>query len=149
LPPMWQKNLDRLDEFLGTVQGPVSARRTHMLGLRRVHHAFEFRNPTWLNDDTYRVLRRYNAAFCIYELEGFTTPMELTADWTYIRLHGPGGKYQGSYSTKQLADWAERILSWNKLKHVFVYFDNDQAGYAALNALELKRLMARQAQKAA
>jgi uncharacterized protein YecE (DUF72 family) len=67
--------------------------------------------------------------------------MEVTADWTYIRLHGPGGKYQGSYSTEQLRGWAERIRQWSgTLRSLYVYFDNDQAGYAAHNALELKRL---------
>jgi len=60
-----------------------------------------------------------------------------------VRLHGPGGKYQGSYSKAVLRKWAERIKEWEKsLRGIYVYFDNDQAGYAAHNALELKRLVA-------
>ena len=99
LPPVWQINAERLDDFLRAIRGHIP-------------HAFEFRNPTWLNEKTYDVLRCHNAAFCIYELAGFTTPIELTADWAYIRLHGPGDKYQGSYSTEQLRTWARRIDSW-------------------------------------
>jgi uncharacterized protein YecE (DUF72 family) len=88
-------------------------------------------------------LRRHNAAFCIFELAGKHSPLEITADWTYVRLHGPGGAYQGSYTTAQLKKWAGWIEEQRAtLKAVFVYFDNDQAGYAAHNALELKRLVA-------
>ncbi len=131
LPPKWHVNVDRLDEFLSVL--PKG---------KRHRYAFEFREPTWLNEQVYRVLRRHNAAFCIYELSGFQTENIITADWTYVRLHGPGGKYQGSYSTEQLSSWAEHIESWSrKLSAVYVYFDNDQAGYAAHNAIELKRLV--------
>ncbi|MGI8961067.1 MAG: DUF72 domain-containing protein [Bryobacteraceae bacterium] len=59
-----------------------------------------------------------------------------------MRLHGPGGKYQGSYSKAALGAWAERIWNWQReLKAIYVYFDNDQAGYAAENALSLKALI--------
>ena len=89
------------------------------------------------------MLSRHNAAFCIYELAGFHSPIEITADWTYIRLHGPGDKYQGSYSTKTLRAWAGRIDHWSQqFKSIYVYFDNDQGGYAAANALRLKQLVA-------
>ncbi len=38
--------------------------------------------------------------------------------------------------------WAARINEWRKtLKAVYVYFDNDQAGYAVENALALKRML--------
>lgn len=137
LPPKWRLNIERLEEFLSVL--PKGKRRLY---------AFEFREPTWLNEQVYRVLRHHNAAFCMYELAGFQTENIITADWAYVRLHGPGGKYQGSYSTEQLSDWAARIHEWRAgLRAVYVYFDNDQAGYAAQNALELRRLVggARQA----
>jgi uncharacterized protein YecE (DUF72 family) len=131
LPPKWKVNVERLDRFLRVL--PKGRRR---------RYAFEFRNPTWLNADVYMVLQKHNAAFCIYDLAGFQTPREVTADWTYVRLHGPGGKYQGSYSTAQLRAWAKQLLDWgDSLRAIYVYFDNDQAGYAAKNALTLKRLL--------
>ncbi|MFB3813656.1 MAG: DUF72 domain-containing protein [Terriglobales bacterium] len=131
LPPNWNANLERLEQFLRVL--PKGKRR---------RYAFEFRNPTWLTDEVCAVLRRHNAAFCMFDLAGFQTPLEVTADWTYIRLHGPGGKYQGSYTTEQLRAWAGRIRRWARtLRGIYVYFDNDQAGYAAQNALELKRLL--------
>ena len=97
---------------------------------------------TWNVPQIYQVLRRHNAAFCIYELAGFQSPLEITADFTYVRLHGPGNKYQGDYPQETLRSWAARIEAWRKhLKHIFVYFDNDQAGFAAKNALELKQMV--------
>jgi len=90
----------------------------------------------------YEALRRNNVAYCIYELAGFQSPMEITADFTYVRLHGPGNKYQGNYSGQVLRNWAKRIEVWRReLEHVFVYFDNDQTGFAPKNALELKQLI--------
>ncbi len=134
LPPKWRVNVERLEEFLSALPRG-----------RLWRYAFEFREPTWLNEKVYEALRRHNAAFCIYELSGFRTPDEITADWTYVRLHGPGGKYQGSYSAAQLGEWAERIAKWSeRLKAIYTYFDNDQAGYAVRNALELKRLVGTQ-----
>jgi len=129
LPPNWSCNVERLSDFLEGL--PPSHRYT-----------FEFRDPSWHDPAVYHALRRHNAAFCMFELDGFESPHTLTADFAYVRLHGPGRKYQGDYSSKQLRDWANRIVKWREdLTAVYVYFDNDQAGYAAKNAEELKGLV--------
>ena len=132
LPPRWNVNVERLEEFLRHLP-------------RKHRYAFELRNATWMTDDVYDVLRRYNAAFCIYELAGYQSPMEITADWTYIRLHGPTQfKYQGSYTDARLAGWADRIRAWKrKMTAIYVYFDNDDSAYAVNNALTLKSLVAK------
>jgi len=137
LPPGWKVNVERLEEFLALL--PPEHRYT-----------FELRNETWMTEAVYEVFRKYNAAFCIYELAGYMSPIELTADWTYIRLHGPTHfKYQGSYSDAQLAEWSDRIRRWSrKLKAIYVYFDNDDSAYAVHNALTLKRLLGRLARAA-
>jgi len=130
LPPGWQKNAERLEAFLaGLPEGP--------------RYVFEFRNETGYSPDIYELLRNANAAFCIYELGGHQSPMEVTADFIYIRLHGPGNKYQGRYTSSQLQAWARRCRRWMaEGRDVYVYFDNDQAGYAAFNAAELQDMLA-------
>jgi uncharacterized protein YecE (DUF72 family) len=129
LPPRWQCNFTRLSCFLAALPGKHRA-------------AFEFRDPTWHHQTIYDLLRRHNAAFCVYELAGFQSPVEFTADFAYIRLHGPDGAYQGRYTEKRLDGWAKQIREWQRrLNDVYVYFDNDQNGYAALNALELKKML--------
>jgi uncharacterized protein YecE (DUF72 family) len=66
----------------------------------------------------------------------------VTADFVYVRLHGPDGPYQGSYEFQTLAGWARAISARTRQdKAVYCYFDNDQRGYAALNALRLKRML--------
>jgi uncharacterized protein YecE (DUF72 family) len=129
LPPGWKINVERLDEFLR--------------GLSHRHrYTFEFRNPTWHVPEVYDTLRRHGAALCVHEIAGFQCPIEVTADFTYVRLHGPGNRYQGDYSESSLRTWAERIRNWREeLAHIFVYFDNDQSGFAAKNALQLKRMV--------
>jgi uncharacterized protein YecE (DUF72 family) len=128
LPPFWEVNLERLEAFLEALPP-------------RHKYAFELRNPTWHTREVYRVLRRHRAAFCIFEIAGFQSGLEITADWTYIRLHGPGGAYEGSYPDATLNKWAEQIRAWQKdLRAIYIYFDNDQSGYAVRNALSLKSL---------
>jgi len=138
LPPGWKVNVERLEEFLSIL--PKEHRYT-----------FELRNETWMTDEVLELLKKYNAAFCIYELAGYHSPIELTADWTYVRLHGPTSfKYQGSYSDAQMEEWAERIRGWSrKLKAVYVYFDNDDSAYAVDNALTLKKMLGRLAHRRA
>src|SRR5207244_10483169 len=77
LPPRWGVNLERLNEFLRVLP-------------KKNHYAFEFRDPSWSTPAVYQLLRRYNAAFCIFEIAGWQSPIEVTADFTYVRLHGPG-----------------------------------------------------------
>ncbi|HEU5413883.1 MAG TPA: DUF72 domain-containing protein [Candidatus Angelobacter sp.] len=130
LPPKWKVNTDRLQGLLEILP-------------REHRYAFEFRELSWMTPEVCRILRRFNAAFCIYELAGYHSPLEITADFSYIRLHGPTtGKYQGSYSHHRLQEWARWIEQQAKLlKAVYVYFDNDQAGYAAQNALALREMV--------
>jgi len=125
LPPLWKNNPPRLEDFLSKL--PPHHRYT-----------FEFRNETWYNEEVYELLRRHNAAFCIYELAGHLSPLLATADFVYVRLHGPGDKYQGNYSKEKLQEWAAYCLQWQREgKDVFVYFDNDEKGFAPYNAREL------------
>ena len=128
LPPFWERDEGRLDAFLDALPP-------------RRRYAFEFRNETWHHPAIYRILERHDAASCAFHLAGFQSPLEITASWTYVRLHGPGGKYQGSYPHPELQQWARRIGDWRRtLRAVYVYFDNDMAGYAAQNAAELRRM---------
>jgi len=129
--PRWRVNVERLEAFLRALP-------------RQHQYAFEFREPSWNTEAVYATLRRHNAAYCIFELDCFTSPLEVTADFAYVRLHGPGGKYQGCYTGATLRQWTKWIEQWSKLRAIYMYFDNDQAGYAARNALELKRLVAKQ-----
>ena len=69
-------------------------------------YVFEFRNPSWFDEEIFRLLNHYRAAFCIYDLNQELSPKEITTDFIYIRLHGPDGAYKGQYSIQTLSGWA-------------------------------------------
>lgn len=131
LPPRWKCNPDRLNAFLQVLPS-------------RHRCALEFRDTSWINDSVLSLLKERNAAFCIYELDGYLSPKEVTADFVYIRLHGPGAAYQGKYDTPTLAGWAGAVSAWReKGLDVHVCFDNDQEGFAVQNAQELRAMLAK------
>ena len=130
LPPGWKANHERLQNFLSFLPD----------GYRYV---FEFRDPSWHTGRTIDMLLRHGVAFCIFELAGQRSSKEVTADFVYVRLHGPDRKaYKGSYTSQDLAGWAGAFSSWaSQGKEVFCYFDNDEKGFAAQNALKLKEMI--------
>jgi len=129
LPPHWDVDIDRLEAFLDAL--PKAHR-----------YAFEFRNATWNSPDVLDVLKRHKAAYCPFHLAGYQSPVEITSDFTYVRLHGPGGKYQGSYADEALREWATRIRSWAAdLRAIYVYFDNDDSAYAVRDALRFRDMI--------
>jgi uncharacterized protein YecE (DUF72 family) len=132
LPPKWKKNAERLEAFL------------RALPKRRRRYAFEFREPSWHDEEVYTLLRRYRAAVCLFDIRGFESPVVLTTDFVYVRLHGPSIlAYQGSYDARAIAKWTDRLLEWNEtLRSIYVYFDNDQAAHAVRDAMRLKERLA-------
>lgn len=129
LPPHWRMDLKRLTEFLDVLP-------------KRYRYTFEFRDKSWLDKRTYEVLARHNVACCFYDLNGDQSPFEITANFVYVRLHGPADRYQGSYCDKTLEGWAQRILTWRSDgREVYCFFDNDEKGYAPKNARQLGNLI--------
>lgn len=130
LPPNWGFDEKRLRNFVKKLPA-------------KFNYTMEFRDRSWINKTTASILNDHNIAFCIYELGGFESPHIVTADFVYIRLHGPERKkYKGKYNMQQLNDWARQINQWRvKELDVFLYFDNDEQGFAAQNAMELQELL--------
>jgi uncharacterized protein YecE (DUF72 family) len=124
LPPRWRVDHRRLEEFIR--------------GLPAEHrYSFEFRDLSWHDERVYELLSACNVALCHYHLEGFESPAVATADFGYWRLHGPGAAYRGCYSDEYLGQLSDRLKSDHDQ---YVFFDNDEAGYAVRNALRLQAL---------
>ncbi|WP_460880771.1 DUF72 domain-containing protein [Pontibacter rugosus] len=96
LPPAWQLNVARLCDFLGLLPPYYG-------------YTYEFRHTSWYTEEVLELLRKHNAALCIYELDAHKSRLHITADFIYVRLHGPEGKYAGSYSAGALQWWAQQI----------------------------------------
>jgi uncharacterized protein YecE (DUF72 family) len=128
LPPNFKRNDERLASAL------------EVLPLGR--HAFEFREPSWYAQEVYELLRRHNAALVIPDSPRYPFRMlELTADWTFIRLHHSSRGRNGNYSERELEEWARRIGEWRREADVYAYFNNDWEGFAVKNGRRLQQLL--------
>jgi len=128
LPPRWKRDTGRLDAFLTVA--PRSMRWT-----------VEIRDPSWLHDDTFEVLRNHGAALCLHDLIA-AHPLEVTTDWTYVRFHGPDATvnaYRGGYGPERLRPWADRLTGYLEQGiDVYCYFNNDFDGRAVPDAQWLR-----------
>ncbi len=130
LPPNMKKDLPRLEEALRTFPSDVRA-------------TFEFRNPTWLDDDVKELLATKNVALCLAESDeaeagdDLTAPLISTANWGYLRLR------RSDYAEADLEAWAARIAA-QKWREVFVFVKHEEAA-APKTALKLQALIVKAA----
>jgi uncharacterized protein YecE (DUF72 family) len=106
LPPFLRKDVPRLAEFLE--QAP-----------KGVRIAFEFRHPSWFDDEVWAVLRTHGVSLCVAEGEKLESPLVATADWGYVRLR------RDQYSDAVIAEWADKILA-QPWKQAFVFLKHDE-----------------------
>jgi uncharacterized protein YecE (DUF72 family) len=126
LPPSLHKDLDLLEVFIKLLPKKKTA-------------VFEFRHKSWYSDDTYELLNKFKAGFCIHDMPDKESPRIVTSDVIYVRLHGTTGRYSGRYTKSQLQNWAKWIQTQAKnVRSIYVYFNNDAHGHAIKNAKQLK-----------
>ena len=117
-----------LDRKLGPVlfQFPKSFRADRsaledLLALipRDMASAFEFRSPSWLNDEILDLLREKGASLSIADSdENPVHEIIRTAPWGYLRLR------RSDYTDADLSEWTERILS-QEWEEAFVFFKHE------------------------
>lgn len=129
-PVLWQlpERMARDDARLATALDALPAGR----------HAFELRHPSWFCEEVYGLLRAHGVALVIGDDPSRPwQPLELTTDWTYLRLHRGRRGRRGNYGPSELDAWAERITGLRERAEVFAYFNNDWEGFAVDNATGL------------
>jgi len=107
-------------------------------------YAMEFRHKSWYEDGVYELLHRFNVALCIHDFGKKEAPFIATADFSYIRFHGPNGHYGGSYDDETLRERARRIAQLLAKGEIFCYFNNDFEGNAIKDAQRLRSLLRQQ-----
>jgi uncharacterized protein YecE (DUF72 family) len=96
-----------LEEFLAMIPGGM-------------HCAFEFRSPTWLDDEILDLLREKGCSLCTADAdESPADEIISTAPWGYLRLR------RSDYTEADLSQWLERILS-QKWERAFVFFKHEE-----------------------
>jgi uncharacterized protein YecE (DUF72 family) len=129
LPPSLKLNLERLERFLERLPPDLS-------------HVFEFRNKDWYVPDTYSLLDRHGASFCVHDMPGSKTERVAVGPIAYVRFHGGEGKYWGRYSDEGLLSWTDWIVQQrNAGRRVWCYFNNDIHGHAIEDARTLKSMV--------
>jgi uncharacterized protein YecE (DUF72 family) len=132
LPPQMEQDQERLAYFLGQVPSWIQV-------------AVEFRHASWHTNETFALLERFGAAYCVMSGAHLPCVLRATAPFVYVRLHGPDPNYLygGSYSNDDLRWWAERIREWHdgQGRDVWAYFNNDGDGNAVRNADTLNGLL--------
>jgi uncharacterized protein YecE (DUF72 family) len=133
LPPNFGYDLERLAAFIKYLLSYAKKSKY------KADFCIEFRNDTWFNDDVFNLMRKYNIGFVIADSSVWPQDKVFTADFSYIRFHGPVEMFASSYANRQLDRWAEFIVSQRNIKRVYVYFNNDMSAKAIENAKYLQK----------
>jgi len=131
LPPTFQKDVDRLRNFLGLLP-------------RRWAAAIEFRHPSWFVDEVYDLLRERDVPLVAVdedETEGKGSPLVPTASWGYLRLR------RSAYDRAALEGWAARIGEnpWTEAYVFLKHEDGSPTGPAA--ASEMGEILTKTSEK--
>ena len=119
LPPYLRLNLEKLEKFLNNTQA-----------LKK--RVFEFRHESWLNEEAYKLLDRYNAGFCIAETEDMQPVLRTTGDLAYFRLR------KDKYDLERMEEWSEIVEKTAKgLGETYVFLRHDETGENAGYALKM------------
>jgi uncharacterized protein YecE (DUF72 family) len=109
LPPNFKKDLPRLQDFLQLKDG-------------RAPCAFEFRHPSWFDDEVFSCMKKHQCGLCIADANDPPRPDFLaTTKWAYLRLR------RESYTPKQLRAWIDKLTS-AKLREAYVFFKHEDTG---------------------
>jgi uncharacterized protein YecE (DUF72 family) len=134
LPPTFPKNDEnfaRLERFLCKLP-------------KAYRHAVEFRHPSWMDEQTFALLRRCNVANVWISSLKMPVDHTLTSDFAYLRFHGLKGGAYHDYTEAELRPWAEQLARVaRKGLPAYVYFNNDLNTRAPLNAHTLMKLVGR------
>jgi uncharacterized protein YecE (DUF72 family) len=101
--------------------------------------AVEFRHQSWYQTDTYDMLDGLDMGLVLHDklMEGAAFA-DSANEFVYVRFHGPGGNYRGSYEDQFLYEYASYVKDWlEDGKVVYVYFNNTMG--SAIQNLETLR----------
>jgi uncharacterized protein YecE (DUF72 family) len=122
LPPRFRADLELLEQTLELFEASVRV-------------AVEFRDDSWFTQSTRDVLHDRRVALCLADSPRRHQPTWRTTDWGFIRFHEGTGDDAPGYNREALRRWVGIIAqTWSRREDVFVYFNNDTAGYAIRDA---------------
>ncbi|MGQ9722251.1 MAG: DUF72 domain-containing protein, partial [Candidatus Jordarchaeum sp.] len=106
--------------------------------------AIEFRNSTWLSDQSIKLLSKYNIAYTVLDEPLLPPDIKITANFTYFRWHGRGREpwYDYLYTQDELKEWIPKIQeAQESVNEFYGYFNNHYHGYAPENCLDILEML--------
>ena len=100
-------------------------------------YAIEFRHPSWYNDKTTLLLRKYHICWVTIDYPNIPKDIRLSTDFIYMRWIGINGMYRGHSFERvekrsELMSWFEMINSnQESVQRIYGFFNNDYTGFAA------------------
>ncbi len=148
LPPKfsYEEHRSRLESFLSHWHTLVDGLKEQYPEIKKhvPHLVVELRNKDWIREESFKLLRQYNATYCTV-VEPLLPPIiEITSPIYYMRFHGFGQKIWFDYlfSEKDLDDWKPKLIGLKEdVETVIVYFNNHFSGNAVKNADYLKKIL--------
>jgi uncharacterized protein YecE (DUF72 family) len=134
LPPQFHYEQERLQDLLNFIDWQQI--------IPGVRCALEVRDKRWLNDDCFGRLTAHNWSLVLADKPGQASDGPVTADFVFMRRHGPGGNHVANYPEEMLREDAKRVRAFLEGgRDVYLYFNNDVGGYAIANALRIRTLL--------
>jgi uncharacterized protein YecE (DUF72 family) len=99
-------------------------------------YAIEFRNTTWLREETWELLKAHEVAYTNVDEPLLPPDVHLTTDFAYFRWHGKGESiwFDYHYNDEELNSWITKVEeAAGKVKKIVGYFNNHYHGYAPEN----------------
>lgn len=131
LPPSLKRSDKRLEDFLAALP-------------HRYDYVVEFRHKSWMDDATWRILSKYQAAYCIVDEPLLPPEIHVTSPIGYVRWHGHGEHpwYNYRYAQQQLQDWVPKVKEVQQnTKKTFGIFNNHFHGYAPENCIQIMEML--------
>jgi len=131
LPPRFGFDLDLMENFFKIL--PTNIR-----------FAVEFRDLSWMRDETWRLLEKYEVAYTIVDEPLLPPELHVTSKIAYFRWHGRGTRpwYNYRYTIDELEPWVPNVKEVaNKVETIYGYFNNHYHGYAVENCLQVLEML--------
>jgi len=119
LPPNFKADAVLLEAFLAKLPADIRC-------------AFEFRNVSWMTEETYRLLEKHRVALCLAESDTFEVPKVITADFVYARLRKE--EYTPEDRKEVTARVREQLAAG---RDVYAFFKHEETPAGAIYAEEL------------
>ena len=131
LPPSLKKNDKLLENFLVALP-------------HRYDYVVEFRHKSWMDDSTWRILSKYQTAYCVVDEPLLPPEIHITSPVGYVRWHGHGQQpwYDYRYTEAQLQGWVPKVKEIREnTKKMFGIFNNHFHGYAPENCVQIMEML--------